>query len=297
MFFVIVNMTSIRSLDSGHFWERWIVEGVGKLDFEEYRNCGGKNFTRSILEEYLDEIIENIEFMDKNLGEPAPYGVLVDDLDSIFVLYQVLTYLILKSGSRLPEQVKKEALKSTTTEFDKRWGWAPSVIKIRKIFLEEFRDHILNHKPGKKQCFRQLHIYDDEDLETSSIGLEQFYQNIQSGEIQTIKYVNLDCCDLHEFPEELLVLDHLKTLSMNFNHLTSLPKDIVHLTSLESLYLMDNKIESLPISLYQMSWLKRINLIGNPIFESGKYSSFYPSSKARVIKRAKEFFDYFQETH
>ena len=288
-------MTSIRSLDTDYFWEKWIVEGICKLDFEDYRSTGGKTLTKSLLEHHLDEIIECIRHMKENIGDPIPYGIYVDELDSIFVLYQILTYLILKTGSKLPGSVKEEALKSTTVEFDKRWGWAPTITRIRKIYLEEFRDNIFNHQPGKRQCFRQLHIYDDLDLRTSSIGLGQFYENIQSGKIQSIKYVNLDCCDLYEVPEELLILTHLNTLSMNFNHLTTLPEDFIHLTSLESLYLMDNKLISLPASFSRMTWLRKINLIGNPIFESDDYTAYIPDNKARSILITKEFFKYFKE--
>jgi len=205
-------MVSIRSLDHDHFWERWIVEGVCKLDFKEYRITGGKNLTSLILNQNLDEIISNIEYVKENIGKPAPYGVLVDGIDDIFILSQILAYLILKTGSRLPESVKQDVLETTTIEFDKRWGWAPTVMKIRKIFLNEFREKLQNHKTGKKQYFRQLHIYNDKDLDTSSLGLEQFHENCLTGKIRSIKYVNLDCCNLYEFPEDLLLLDHLKTL-------------------------------------------------------------------------------------
>ena len=283
-------MVSIRNLDSDHFWERWIVESICKLDFEDYRNTGGKILKKSLLEQHLDEIIKNIKSLKENIGHPITQGIYIDDLDDIFIPYQILAFLILRTGARLPKHVRETVLRSTTAEFDKRWGWAPTITRIRRIYLEEFRKNIFNHRTGKRQCFRQLHIYDDLDLSNSSIGLEQFYENIQSGKIHFIKYINLDCCDLYEFPEELLGLTHLNVLSMNFNFLEELPENIAQLTSLESLYLMDNKLSSLPISFSRMIWLKKINLIGNPIFESGDYTTYFPERKVQSILTAKEFF-------
>jgi hypothetical protein len=272
---------SIKSLDDGHFWERLIVEYICNLNFDEYF-IKNELLSKKHLEKNIDRIL-------KYFGELREKSIF--SLNYIALGYQILAYLILKTGSSLPSTVKEEVLISTTSEFDKIWNWSNSSLKIREIFLKEFRGKILNHNAGRKHCFRHLHIHNDEELKNSLIGLNDFYncQNIDI--INSIKYINLDCCNLFEFPNELFKFSNLEILSLNFNSLSKLPEEIENFHSLVELYLLDNKINSLPKSLNRLISLNKILLVGNPINKMKVPISSWPPKIASAKIKTKKFYD------
>jgi hypothetical protein len=257
----------IKALDKNYLWEKWIVDEICGINFDDYF-MGKKSLTMRTLEDHIEDIIERLEKMKANINksdDPFFYGDYVTDIRDAAIGYQILALLVLETGAFLPEKVKEEVLKSTTWEFDKEWKWAPNAINIRKFYLNEFRQKILNHGPGIQHKFIDLKINTDKGLETAVIGLEQFHEYIQSGKIKEITYINLDCCQLKEVPEELFTFSHIQRLSLEHNYLTSLPENIDNFKSLKDLYLTDNNISSLPQSIKNLKSLVIISLYNNPI--------------------------------
>jgi ABC-type transporter Mla MlaB component len=71
--------------------------------------------------------------------------------------------------------------------------------------------------------------------------------------------------NLHQLPETLGELTHLKKMYIHETKLSTLPKSITKLTSLEELSLQYNKFTTLPEFIGELKSLKKLDLSGNPI--------------------------------
>lgn len=278
----------IRSLDKSQEWEKWIIEEICNLDFEEY--LMNKNIlTQKKLEDYLDEVIRRILEIRLQIENPPFYEERIFKEDTKYIAFQILAILILETGSYLPEIVKQNVLKSTTWEFDKRRGWDSNALEIRKFYLNEFRKKILSYRPNNKIKFIDLKIHTDEEFKKTCVGLRQLHNLITSRKKNDIDYINLDCCELKRVPDEILHFDHIKKLSLEKNYLTTLPEWIIKLKSLRTLYLKFNLLRSLPKSFNKLALLDRLELFGNPLKKTDLPYSILPPKIARNIKKTKNF--------
>jgi len=255
---------NIKDLDKLDEWEKWIIKDVCRISHDEY--VTNKNiFTQKILENHLNEIIYRLEDMRENLDDRSKFGEFVFCEEAIDVAFQILAILILETGSFLPKKVKKEVLKSTAWEYDKNWGWNTESINLRRVYLDDFRNKIINHIPGKKTFLIDLKIGFDEQLKKTCIGLKNFNKFIESRKIESVNYVNLDNSDLELFPKELFSLHHLESLSLERNLIKEIPEEIERLNNLNSLWLCHNNIKKVPESICKLKNLKILSLIDNQI--------------------------------
>lgn len=75
---------------------------------------------------------------------------------------------------------------------------------------------------------------------------------------------NLESRALKEFPQQLLLMNHLISINISDNLLTILPDEISQLTNLKDLDISFNRLVALPTSLGYMSNLKSLKLNNNP---------------------------------
>lgn len=278
---------NIRVLDDDNQWERWIVEGFCGLDSESY--LIDKNvLTQKALEQNLDEIIRRIEKIKSQFDDPPEYSVHITSLEAIDIAYQILALLLLETGSYVPEVVKEKVLKSTDWEFDKKWDWDENALKIRKFYINEFREKILRHESGVKEKFIDLKVHSDKEFDEMCIGLTMLNDYIESGKINDVSHVNLDCQNLTEIPRSVLELTHIKKLSLDKNNIVVLPQNIDNLLNLEHLSLLKNKIVSLPITIKNLKKLFRLKLFGNPVSNKTPLENL-PPLIAKSIKKTREW--------
>ena len=97
--------------------------------------------TRKIFEKHLDEILDHIKIYEGSLiwGE-------------LRLAYQVIGYFVLLSGAKISSNLKEKLLVATDFTHE-RHLWPDFWKEERKSILEEFREKIANHKPGKMQYF------------------------------------------------------------------------------------------------------------------------------------------------
>ncbi len=238
---------NIVDLDEDREWFMWIIEEVCGMDYDDYL-LDKFTFTREMLELYLDKIIKGIRlYSNADLG------------------YQMLAILILQTGATLPDIVKREVLKSTTWEYDKKWKLRSGGENLRKFYLNDFREKILTYTSGTPTFLLDLKISLDSDFEVTSIGLNQFHDNLKSGKITSFNYINLDFCELSVIPAELFDFDHIEYLSMEYNHLVEIPEKIKSLVNLKYLWLDFNQIRALPKSICELKSLKGLSISYNNI--------------------------------
>ncbi len=219
---------AVRYLDEENFWERFIIEHVCSIQFEKYE-LDPSVLTSKILDNNLDKIICEINAMKNHVRKAVIFNnhrYYLHDIEFISVGYQMLGQLIIETGASLPEPIKDRILETTVWEYDKRWEWDSNRIEIRKFYLNEFRRNIINYKKGNIPCFRILEINSDKDLETSSIGLRELLRNIKTKRCYIIRYINLQCCNLREVPDELFDFKFIEKLDLSKNRLRKLPDHI-----------------------------------------------------------------------
>jgi len=178
--------------------------------------------------------------------------------------YFVLGYLTLLTGSKLSIKLKKEILEITKWKKEMGlWSEEDQAIK-RKTYLEDFNNKISQHKPGTT-----LHTasfkYNGKDFINSKVvvGINQFKELYESGEIYSVDHVNFDGWGLEFIPQEIFELKNLRTLSLEFNQIKNIPDDISELKLLKYLYLCYNQLKELPESIGNLTSLKGLNLIHN----------------------------------
>lgn len=178
--------------------------------------------------------------------------------------YFVFGYLTLLTGSNLPIKLKEEILEMTKWEQEsKLWNEEEQALE-RKIYLEDFINKIRLHKSGTilhTSSFK----YKGRDFRNSKVvvGLDQFREFQESGEIYNVTHVNLNGWSLESIPQEIFKLKNLRTLSLEFNQIKNLPDEISELKLLKYLYLCYNQLKELPESIGELTSLKGLNLIHN----------------------------------
>lgn len=234
-------------MSEGHYhWEEIFLErcNVVLSKYEDNKNILNKN----ILEKHLDYLIS------------------IADKSEDIIAHQTLTILILRVGAKLPDDLKNRVLESLNWEKDNNiHKWSPYVISLRKIYLEDFKNKILNYKTGLKTFLLNLKIFYDKDLKYSSIGLEQLSFFAKLKKFQHINYIDLSSCGLIDIPKLIIKFPNITLLNLDNNNLTSLPDLIGNMQSLEKLYLMNNKIELISPNIGNLINLRRIILSYNQI--------------------------------
>lgn len=178
--------------------------------------------------------------------------------------YLVLGYFILFTGSDLPDGLRTKIIDSSKWKHEKGL-WDQSFVRKRKFYLKDLRDKIRAHRPSVKLHLVHLKNIDDEDFNHGTIGLDQFWDYVESGRIYSVRHINLDSCGLSAIPEPIFGLKNLESLSLDHNKLRCIPKLIANLTSLKKLYLDDNHLQVLPdvignLTNLQILFLEKNNL-------------------------------------
>jgi Leucine-rich repeat (LRR) protein len=234
-------------MEEHYYWIELFLEkcSIVLSGYQNDRNI----LNKAILEEHLDDLIN--------------YANKSGDISA----HQTLAVLILQVGAKLPDDLKEKVLESLEWENDnKRYRWPSYVINVRKIYLEDFRQKIINYKINNTSFLINLRrIHDDKELEKTIIGLEQLNSYSRLKTLEKINYINLDSCRLTDIPEEVFKFSNLSALSLDNNCLIILPDSIINLHSLRRLYLSNNKIITLPSNIGSLSSLKSIYLSYNQI--------------------------------
>lgn len=178
----------------------------------------------------------------------------------------VLGYFTLITGAKIPEEIKRKILEAAKWEHEEGYWLDDGFALKRKIYLNDFRRKIHNHKFGQK-THPAIFKYTEEDFFNSqvSVGINQFYELYESGKIYKIKHVNLDGENLNYIPSEIFELQNLKSLSIEHNNLKEVPNGISNLISLKYLYLCYNQLDRLPDSIGKLEKLKELIICHNKI--------------------------------
>ena len=117
-----------------HLDAEWAIVKICGVDVGDYIE-NESILTRELIEEHFDEIVNHVKSSDYSY-----YGT-----------HQVLGYLILKTGSALPEHLRDDILECASWQREKEfWSQVPSWEKPRKYFLNDFKTKIKNYVPGIK---------------------------------------------------------------------------------------------------------------------------------------------------
>jgi hypothetical protein len=131
--FMATDDATIMGSES-HLNEEWTIVkmcGIKVRDYIEDEHI----LTRELFEKHFDEIVKYVQ----------------SSVQGDYVAHQVLGYLILKTGSNLPEHLRDNILNCASWELEKEfWSQVPSWEKPRKFFLNDFITKIKNHVPGIK---------------------------------------------------------------------------------------------------------------------------------------------------
>jgi len=229
------------------YWKEIFFEECGII-LSEYQN--DRNIlNKAVLEKHLDDFINTAN----KSGDISAH--------------QTLVFLILQVGAELPNALKEKVLESLKWENDnKRYHWSPYVIDVRRVYLEDFRQKILNYKASNTSLLVNLRgINYNKELEKTLIGLEQLNSFSRLKSFEKTNYINLDSCELTDVPEEVFKFSNLSALSLDNNYLTTLPDSIINLRNLKRLYLINNKIKTLPSNMGGLTSLESIYLSYNQI--------------------------------
>ena len=241
---------------------------------------------------YLDERILTRENFEKNyealekmvqVRQPEEKEEFIGMNDPSRAPYFVIGYLALLTGAKISEELRQGILEAAKWEYEEGYWTDEGFALKRRIYLEDFQEKIQIYKTGQN-----LHPasfkYSEKDFMDSKVivGINQFQDFLDYGEIHVIKHVNLDGWGLKSIPEEIFELTNLKSLSLEFNELTEVPDEISNLVSLKYLYLDYNLLEVLPESVGRLSSLKGLSIIHNNI-------SYLPES-IRNLKRLRHIY-------
>jgi len=266
-----------------------IIEGDEESDLISFfiKACG-----ISLRDFHNDSRVLTKEIFEANFDKVLD---IVETRSSSRKTYLILGYLILLTGSHLPADLRSKIIEATKWEYEKGL-WDERFIRERKFYLRDLRDKIRAHKPGVKLHLVYLKNAHDENFTHGVIGLNQFWDYVDSGKINTVKHINLDSCNLTEIPNPIFELRSLETLSLDNNklhvisyhigelyslkklfldgnQLTTLPDTIGNLLKLEILFLERNLLENLPVSIKNLRSIKEIFLRNNLITDIPPYLS------------------------
>lgn len=178
--------------------------------------------------------------------------------------YLIYAYFTLITGAELPSHLRAPIIEAARWENEKyRWKYE-DMNQLRKFYLDDLREKVINYRPGKPVHLIFLK-YNIENLTEGVVGLDNFWEEVKSGKIHERKHLNLDTCDLDALPAPILELERLETLSLEYNNLRSLPQKLSTLSNLEDLYLKGNKFTEFPEKLGNLATLEYIDLSENAI--------------------------------
>lgn len=161
--------------------------------------------------------------------------------------YFVIGYFALLTGGTISEKLRRDILEAASWRHEEGcWHDEEFAVK-RKVYLEDFRQKIRIHKPGQElHTAKFKHSFKDFKNSQVVIGINQFRKVCRSNKIHYIKHINLDGWNLKTFPEEILELQNLRGLSLEFNRIQEIPEEISNLKLLKYLYLDYNNLDRLP---------------------------------------------------
>ncbi len=217
------------------------------VDYSTYNFDNKRILTREVFEQHIDKIVKIIN---KYPDSHRP------------IAYIILGCFILTSGSKLSEKLKAKILESCN------WAYIDSQAyehfkRERQFYIEDFRQKIVNHRAGKSSYLVQLKNSKDLDFTNGVIGLNNFWDFVESKKISYIKHINLDACELTTIPHPILKLKYFETLSLDHNYLTSIPEELSNMTYLECLYMDYNCITKIHPSIRKLSNLKYLCVNNN----------------------------------
>jgi len=206
---------------------------------------------------FEDERILTRENLEKNFKFLME---MVESRSSRRAAYFVIGYLILITGSRMPEDLRYKILNNTKWEHEVGYWFRQEDEVKRKIYLNDFREKIEIHRPNLMLYPVKLKYFNNLDLSEAIIGLKNFRNALKSGRINKIRHLKIDGWNLKMVPEEVFELKRLESLSLESNQITNVPKIISELHSLKYLNLENNKIGNLPSSILNLPSLTYLNL-------------------------------------
>ena len=233
-----------------------IMEGAEESDLESFivKACGidlrayhkdKRILTRKIFEARFDKIME-----------------VVDKRASRRKTFLVLGYFILFTGSFLPEVLRAKIIDASKWKHEKR-SWEKQFVRERKFYLKDLREKIRAHSPGLKLHLVRLKNINDLDFTHGVIGLNQFWEYVESGRYQKVKHINLDGSNLSTIPAPIFDFTSLQTLSLDNNNIHNIPCLIRNLTSLKKLFLDGNQLSTFPLEIVELESLEVLSLDSN----------------------------------
>ena len=244
--------------------ESFIVKACG-IDLRAYHK-DKHILTRKIFEARFDKIME-----------------VVDKRASRRKTFLVLGYFILFTGSFLPEVLRAKIIDASKWKHEKG-TWDEKFVRERKFYLKDFREKIRAHKPGVKLHLVHLKNINDEDFTDGVIGLDQFWDCVESNRYLSIKHINLDSSNLATIPTQIFDFASLKTLSLENNKIRNIPKLIQNLTSLEKLFLDGNELSTFPLEIVKLESLEILILSNNQFKVLPPYITSLKSLKEVYLK-------------
>lgn len=248
---------SIRISDEFRYWEKFFVQKFCKIDFHFYSYCKNichKNvLEKTVLEKKLYDILSTLSEFKANKSYFD---------EELSVAYQILTVLVLETGSLLPDQLKNNTLRVLEQEYDMIHKWDSTKILIRKWYLNDFKRKIISHERGKMHHFISLKVNNDIEFGTSIFGLKALKGAKNNS---NISFINLDNCDLLQIPQEIVNFKRLEGLSLSYNNLSNLNFDFSRLEFLKILILNDNLVESMPDSFFNLNMLEELHMSFNSL--------------------------------
>jgi len=218
---------------------------------------------------------------------------MVESRSSRRAAYFVIGYLILVTGSRMPEDLRYKILKKTKWEDEEnRWLDENKIIE-RKIYLNDFREKILKHMPDQKlHPIWLIYLNGKNEIYTkyrakTIIGINEFKKACKIGTINKINHVILQGWGLNTIPNEVFGIKNLETLSLEFNHLKEIQDKISNLVSLKNLFLSYNDFKDFPKAITKLPILKTLSLNNNYISALPKCINELKSLQTLYIKKNK----------
>ncbi len=187
--------------------------------------------------------------------------------------YFVIGYLILITGIRISDTLRKDILHNTQFSAEEGYWFDKKAEIERKVYLRDFQEKIqANESNGKLHPIRLIYFNGDQNLYTDNraqviIGLNELLEKSNPEDINTIRHVLLQGEGLTTIPDTLFKFDKIESLSLEFNQLTQIPEEISRLTSLKTLYLDYNEFTAFPESLINLHSLEILALDNNLINE------------------------------
>lgn len=221
------------------------------------------------LEDFLfDERVLTKENFKKNFDALLK---MVKNRSSRRASYFVIGYLILITGIKISDTLRKDILHNT--QFSAEEGcWFDRRGEIeREIYLKDFQEKIHAHESkGKLHPIRLIYFDGRQNLYTDKrseviIGLNELQERCMSKDIYNIHHILLQGEGLTTVPDTLYKFVNLESLSLEYNQIKHIPEDFSKLTSLKTLYLDYNEFTTFPEPLVNLLSLEFLALDNNYI--------------------------------